>query len=120
MYGDAQTACSRKSMLIFPLALVFREVLVDGCCVKAAVLFYLPMTTSAGVCWRWRSVDGKTDSTQAFSSYHDCLEDARAKGYCVEATAQRADTAPAMRSSRRVNFAATHSLRKTARRQTTQ
>jgi hypothetical protein len=62
---------------------------------KAAVLFYLPMTTSDGVCWRWRSADGKADSAQAFGSYDDCLADARENGYHAEATPQRADTASA-------------------------
>ena len=61
--------------------------------VKAAVLFSYPMPTSNGNCWRWRSIDGKTDSTQSFTSYYECLENAQANGYQVEATPQRADAA---------------------------
>jgi hypothetical protein len=58
---------------------------------KTAILFSLPITTSAaGVCWRWRSVDGRADSTRSFSEYADCLENAWANGYCVERTPQRA------------------------------
>ena len=53
---------------------------------KTAVLFYLPATTSSAVRWRWHSVDGRTDSAQSFPSYDDCLGDARASGYLVEAT----------------------------------
>jgi hypothetical protein len=48
---------------------------------KVAVLFTVPKTTSADVCWRWRSIDGKTDSTQSFSNYEDCKKDAIANGY---------------------------------------
>jgi hypothetical protein len=66
---------------------------------KAAVLFSVPMTTTASVCWRWRSVDGKTDSTQSFIDYYDCLENAQANGYHVVATPQRVDIAPTMRPS---------------------
>ena len=64
---------------------------------KAAVLFSVPMTTSGGVCWRWRAADWKAESTQAFVDYYDCLDNAQANGFHVEATPQRADIAPSMR-----------------------
>jgi hypothetical protein len=77
---------------------------------KAAVLFYIPTTTSSAVCWRWHSVDGKTDSAQPFPSYDDCLADARASGYFVEATRPRADPAPSMRRTfRKLRLSATAS-----------
>ena len=64
---------------------------------KTAVLFYIPTTTSDAVCWRWHSVDGRTDSAGSFPSYDDCLANARANGYFVEATPPRADPAPLVR-----------------------
>ena len=89
--GDEHTANSRCCIL----NLLFD--LVERCRVKAAVLFSIPLTTSAGVCWRWRSLDGKTDSPQSFICYHDCLENAQVNGYDVEAKPQRPDAAPTMR-----------------------
>jgi hypothetical protein len=53
---------------------------------KAAILFSIPMTTSSGVCWRWRSADGTIDSTKSFATYYDCLFDAQSNGYDAEAT----------------------------------
>jgi len=49
--------------------------------VKTAVLFSIPLPRSEGVCWRWRSADGNTDSARAFATYDECLEDALANGY---------------------------------------
>ena len=51
---------------------------------KPAVIFSIPMSQVEGYCWRWRSVDGKTDSTGEFFQYEDCLSDARASGHSVE------------------------------------
>ena len=51
---------------------------------KPAVIFSLPAMTSRGYCWRWRSVDGKTDSAGPFAFYQDCREDAQANGYAVQ------------------------------------
>jgi hypothetical protein len=48
---------------------------------KVAVLFSVPETTSTNDCWRWRSIDGKFDSTHAFRNYEECLNDAIANGY---------------------------------------
>ena len=53
---------------------------------KRAVIFSIPMTTSPGYCWRWRSLDGKTDSMEPFVYYYDCLANARANGYAVQPT----------------------------------
>jgi hypothetical protein len=58
------------------------------------------MVTSAGVCWRWRSADGDTDSTKSFVSYYDCLQDVLANGYQAEAPRSRANAAAALRASR--------------------
>ena len=66
---------------------------------RVAVLFSVPMATSAGVSWRWRSADGKTDSAQSFAGYYECLENAQANGYHVEAAPQHAEAARAMRLS---------------------
>jgi hypothetical protein len=93
MYGNVHTTYSPRCILIC-LPDVAKE-----CRAKAAVLFSVPMTMSSGDCWRWRSVDEKTDSTQSFIYRYDCLENAQANGYRVEATPRRADTAPTMRSS---------------------
>lgn len=77
---------------------------------KPAVLFYIPTTTSTGVCWRWHSVDGRTDSEQAFPSFDDCLADARANGYFVVSAPALADHAPIMRrASRKLRLSSTAS-----------
>ena len=34
--------------------------------------------------WRWRSADGKEQSSQGFAYYHDCVEDARKRGYLAQ------------------------------------
>jgi hypothetical protein len=51
--------------------------------VKTAVLFSIPLTRSEGVCWRWRSADGNTDSAGAFASYNECRDDALGNGYAI-------------------------------------
>jgi hypothetical protein len=61
---------------------------------KRAVIFSIPTTTSIGYCWRWRSADGKTDSTGSFAYYYDCLENARASGYDVQPTGVCGQNAP--------------------------
>jgi len=48
---------------------------------KVAVIFSIPNTTSGDVYWRWRSMDGKTDSTQPFNSREECLQNAETSGY---------------------------------------
>ena len=50
---------------------------------RSAVLFSLPLVTSNGLCWRWRSVDG-TDSVRSFKYYFECVEDACAHGYYIQ------------------------------------
>jgi hypothetical protein len=75
MFGIEQTGfCGRFRLTIL-------SGLVERYCVKVAVIFAIPNTTSSDACWRWRSIDGKTDSMQSFGSYEDCLEDAIANGY---------------------------------------
>jgi hypothetical protein len=37
-----------------------------------------------GFVWKWRSADGATVSRECFMYFHDCLTDARARGYSVE------------------------------------
>ncbi len=61
---------------------------------KPAVIFSIPSTTSPGYCWRWRSVDGNTDSTEQFVYYYDCLANARANGYSVLPMEAHGATAP--------------------------
>ena len=61
---------------------------------KPAVIFSIPMTTSPGYRWRWRSVDGKTDSNGQFATYHDCLADAKANGHSVKLAVAQEDNAP--------------------------
>jgi hypothetical protein len=75
IFGMRQSkSCRRYKLTMLPgLAEISR--------MKVAVLFSIPMTTSGDVCWRWRSIDGKTDSKQSFSSYEDCLENAKTNGY---------------------------------------
>jgi hypothetical protein len=51
---------------------------------KAAVVFSLPDVTASGFHWRWRSVDGTTDSVGHFGSYQDCAVDAQANGYSAQ------------------------------------
>ena len=64
----------------------------------AAVIFSIPMTTSPGYCWRWRSADSKTDSEGHFVFYHDCLANAEASGYAVQQDVAQGNTAPHWRS----------------------
>lgn len=75
MLGTEQTVFCQRFILNILLGLVERY------CVKVAVIFAIPNTTSSDVCWRWRSIDGKTDLKQSFGSYEDCLENANANGY---------------------------------------
>ena len=75
MFGSEQTGfCPRFILAILPG-------LVERYCVKVAVIFAIPNTTSSDFFWRWRSIDGKTDSMQSFGSYDDCIEDAKVNGY---------------------------------------
>lgn len=91
MYGIAHTACSGSCIL------QWLSDPVDRCRMKAAVILSVPITTSTDVCWRWRALDGKADSIQAFIDYYACLENAQAHGYHVQATPRRADASPSMR-----------------------
>ena len=34
--------------------------------------------------WKWRSADGKHESTQSFPYYFECFEDARQQGYTAK------------------------------------
>ena len=61
---------------------------------QPAVIFSIPMTTSPSYCWRWRSVDGKTDSRTQFVYYRDCLADANANGHSVQLMETHGDTVP--------------------------
>ena len=79
MFVSVQTARLGRHMLLLPSGLP------ETCRMKTAVLFSIPMITSSGVCWRWRSADDATDSTKSFASYYDCLFDAQSNGYDVEA-----------------------------------
>ena len=60
---------------------------------KVAVIFSVPMKTSSGFCWRWRSDDGN-DSKESFTFYYDCLANARENGYVVKPTPAHGHTAP--------------------------
>ena len=61
---------------------------------KPAVIFSIPMPTSPGYCWRWRSADGKVDSKRHFKYYFDCLADAGTNGYEVQPAKTHGTTAP--------------------------
>ena len=61
---------------------------------KPAVIFSVPITTSPGYCWRWRSADGKADSKSQFGYYYDCVADAQANGFAVELSVAHGATAP--------------------------
>lgn len=63
-----------------------------------AVVFSVPMTTSPGYCWRWRSFDGKSDSKSQFADYHDCRADAQANGFAVQLPVAHGHTAPGWRA----------------------
>jgi hypothetical protein len=51
---------------------------------KLAVIFSVPVTTTPGFAWRWRSADHKKESAEAFVFYRDCVTDAERNGYKVE------------------------------------
>jgi hypothetical protein len=75
MFGSVQITLPRRyTLAIFPS-------MAEGRRMKVAVLFSIPKTTSGDCCWRWRSVDGITDSKQSFNNYEDCAENARMNGY---------------------------------------
>ena len=61
---------------------------------KPAVIFSIPMTTSNGYCWRWRSVDSKADSKKQFAYYYECFSDATTNGYTVQIAVAQGNTAP--------------------------
>ena len=61
---------------------------------KPALIFYLTIPTSSGVCWRWRSINGAAESTASFMHYCDCVEDARSNGYAVQASQQPPGASP--------------------------
>jgi hypothetical protein len=51
---------------------------------KSAELYPVSIPAPPGFVWKWRSVDGATVSRECFMYFHDCLADARARGYSVE------------------------------------
>jgi hypothetical protein len=51
---------------------------------KAAEIYSIPIKTEPGFAWKWRSRDGTTVCAECFLYYHDCLVNARRKGYHVE------------------------------------
>ena len=61
---------------------------------KPAVIYSIPAPTSLGFSWRWRSVDGKTESARQFPYYYDCLADAKTNGYAVEVTVAHGSSSP--------------------------
>ena len=48
---------------------------------KAALIYSVRVAGVQMFNWRWRSEDGDAASTDAFEYFHDCLENARRKGY---------------------------------------
>ena len=62
---------------------------------KKAELYSITVPQSPGYAWKWRAVSGKTTCRESFQYYHDCLADARAKGYEVELSQAQGHTAPA-------------------------
>ncbi|MGZ5117028.1 MAG: hypothetical protein ACXWCX_13500 [Burkholderiales bacterium] len=69
---------------------------------KLAVIFSVPMTTSPGFAWRWRSADYKRESAEWFIFYRDCVEDAERNGYKVELGRIEAHDTPQRSNVKRV------------------
>lgn len=61
---------------------------------KKAEMFPIESKQAPGYVWKWRCVNSKVDSNEAFTLYYDCLMDAQRKGYEVELTRARGVTAP--------------------------
>jgi hypothetical protein len=34
--------------------------------------------------WKWRSIDGRSESKQTFTYFYDCYEDAQRRGYTAK------------------------------------
>ena len=50
---------------------------------KSAEVFSVTAAGRNGFVWRWRSADGKQQSAGTFEYFHDCVADARTRGYDV-------------------------------------
>jgi hypothetical protein len=61
---------------------------------KTAELFPIPAKDLPGFEWKWRSVQSGAESADSFTYYHDCLSDARDKGYTVELSVAQGLAAP--------------------------
>ena len=59
-----------------------------------AELFPIAANQSPGYVWKWRSVESATESSDSFIYYHDCLADAREKGYTVELSVAQGHASP--------------------------
>ncbi len=66
----------------------------SGTSSKKALVYSSVVQQAPGYVWRWRSDDGKEESAESFPYYHDCLADARAKGYEVDLASAHGNTAP--------------------------
>ena len=59
-----------------------------------ALVFSVPAPQANGYVWRWRCVDSNVESERAFALYHDCITDARERGYEVDTPRATGITAP--------------------------
>ena len=50
---------------------------------KTAQVYSMRAQTAHGVVWKWRSDDRARQSLMAFTTYEDCVADAKKSGYSV-------------------------------------
>jgi hypothetical protein len=59
-----------------------------------AVIYSVSTGNNSEFQWKWRCESENRESAASFALYYDCLSDARARGYRVEAMEARGDSAP--------------------------
>jgi hypothetical protein len=62
--------------------------------VKVVRLVAVSTPDAHGFGWKWQSADGEHKSREVFTYFHDCMEDARRKGYEVDLWKAKGQTAP--------------------------
>lgn len=57
-----------------------------------AYIFSVPTETEHTFSWKWRSADGREESSRTFEYFYNCVEDARSHGHIVDLRGSEART----------------------------
>ena len=57
-----------------------------------AHIFFVPTESAHIFSWKWRSSDGREESSGTFEYFYNCVEDARSHGYIVNLAGTQART----------------------------